>query len=180
MLTTDLALDALGRVHELVPAVLDGLSPADVTWRADPEANPIGWLVWHLLRVEDDHLATLGGVPQVWLADGWHQRFGLPYPKGAHGFGMSSAEVALFSISDTALLTGYAEAVAAQSRRIVTALTEADFARIVDTRFTPPVTLAVRLVSVMVETAQHIGQAGYVRGLLERRQGRDSGWAGIG
>ncbi|MGB7962207.1 MAG: DinB family protein [Propionicimonas sp.] len=179
MQTTDLALDSLGRVHELIPAVIDGLCPADLTWRPDPHANPIGWLLWHLLRVEDDHLAHLGGIPQVWLTEGWCERFALPYPGTAHGFGMSWDEVSLFTVTDTTLLTGYAEAVSAQSSKILAALTEADFDRVVDTRFDPPVTLGVRLVSVIVETAQHIGQASYVRGLLERSQSRASRWSGI-
>ncbi len=179
MQTPDLALDSLGRVHALIPAILDGLSPADVTWRPDPHANPIGWLLWHLLRVEDDHLAHLGGIEQAWLTDGWRERFALPYPRSAHGFGMSSAEVALFTVSDTTLLTGYAEAVFAQSSQVLAGLSAADFDRVVDTRFVPPVTLGVRLVSVMVETAQHVGQASYVRGLLERAKSRTSEWSGI-
>lgn len=179
MHTTDLALDSLGRVHELIRAVVDGLSPADLAWRPDPHANPIGWLLWHLLRVEDDHLAHLGGIPQVWLTEGWYERFALSYPRSAHGFGMTSDEVSLFTVSDTTLLTGYAEAVFAQSSKVLAALTDADFDRVVDTRFDPPVTLGVRLVSVIVETAQHVGQASYVRGLLERSQSRVSRWSGI-
>lgn len=166
MLTTDLVLESLERVHELVPTVLDGLDREDVLWRPDPDANSIGWLVWHLTRVEDDHLAHLGDVDQVWPA--WADRFALPYPVKAHGYGMSSDEVGAFDVSSPDLLVGYAAAVAEQARAVVGSLSEDDLATVIDTRWNPPVTVAVRLVSVMVETAQHIGQAAYVKGLRER------------
>ncbi len=178
MKTTDLVLDSLGRVHELIPAVLDGLTLADIAWRPDPEANPIGWLIWHLTRIEDDHLAAIDDREQVWTAEGWHPRFRLPYPRKAHGFRMAPDEVGLFRVADLGLLTGYAAAVFAQSSQIVSGLTDSDLDRVLDARYTPPVTVGIRLVSVMVETAQHVGQAGYLRGLRERGAGSRSTWAG--
>jgi hypothetical protein len=44
-------------------------------------------------------------------------------------------------------------------------VTPADLDRVVDKRWDPPVTLGVRLVSVVDDDAQHVGQAAYVRGL---------------
>lgn len=167
MRTNDLALDALGRVHELVPDLICDLTVQELLWRPDDASNPIGWLVWHLLRVEDDHLAGLGGIDQVWDS-GWRERFDLPYQPKSHGYGMSAEQVAAFSVSGPELLIGYADAVWQQTRQIVGGLVDDDYDRIVDRSWDPPVTLAVRLVSVMVETAQHIGQVGYLRGLLER------------
>lgn len=178
MRTLDLVRDSLGRVHELVPAILDGLSGDDVLWRPDPEANSLGWLVWHLTRVEDDHLSSLGGVEQAWTSDGWYARFGLPYLKSAHGFRMTPAEVGAFNVTDTGLLNGYAAATWEQTRAVLASLGDDRLDDVIDTRYTPPVTVGVRLVSVMVETAQHIGQAGYLRGLRERSIGINSGWSG--
>jgi len=177
MMTTDIVLDSLDRVHELIPAILDGLDRDDVLWRPDDGSNSIGWLVWHLTRVEDDHLANLGAQDQRWHS-GWSTRFALPYPDDAHGYGMTAEQVAAFDVASVDLLLGYAAAVAEQSRQIVASFTAADYEKIVDTRWNPPVTLAARLVSVMVETAQHIGQAAYARGLRERFVGHSSGWAG--
>lgn len=168
MLTNDVVLDGFGRVHELVPAVLDGLSLDDVHWQPDPGANSIGWLLWHLLRVEDDHLADLAGREQVWTSAGFAERFALPYPAAAVGYGQSADEVRAFQVRSIDQLSDYAAAVAEATREIVTPLTEADYARIVDVRWDPPVTLGVRLVSVINDTSQHIGQAAYVRGLRER------------
>jgi len=176
--TLDLVRDSLSRVHALVPAVLDGLSGDDLLWRPDAEANSIGWLIWHLTRIEDDHLAALGNVEQVWSGDGWYQRFGLPYVKSAHGFRMTPTEVGMFNTRDARLLDGYAAAVWGQVQSILSSLTDDDVDEVVDRRYTPPVTVGVRLSSVVVETSQHIGQAGYLRGLRERRLGINSGWAG--
>lgn len=178
MQPTDVFLESLERVHELIPAVLKDLTVQDIAWRPDPDANPIGWLVWHLLRAQDDHVAEIGGREQVWLADGWQQRFGLPYDPSAGGFGMTSEQVGQFHVDDLALLTGYADAVRAMTTDVLRGLGEDGLDRVIDTRWDPPVTVAVRLTSVVIETAQHVGQASYVRGLRERVVGTDSGWRG--
>lgn len=178
MQPTDVYLDSLDRVHELIPAVLDGLTVQDITWRPDPGSNPMGWLIWHLLRALDDHVSHIGDRETVWLADGWQQRFGLPYEPTASGFGMTGEQVGQFRIDDLGLLTGYAEAVRAMSREVIGGLGTDDLDRVIDTRWDPPVTIAIRLTSVVVEVAQHIGQAAYLRGMRERAVGADSGWQG--
>ncbi len=45
-------------------------------------------------------------------------------------------------------------------------MTPEDLDRVVDKRWNPPVTLGVRLVSILNDDVQHVGQAAYVRGLL--------------
>jgi hypothetical protein len=178
MHSVEIVRDSLGRVHELVPAVLEGMDADDLTWRPDAGSNPIGWLVWHLCRAEDGSLASIGDTEQVWLSGGWQEKFGLPYERKAGGFGQSSEQVGQFSVSGPELLVGYAAAVAEQTGRILDALTDEDLDRVIDTRWDPPVTVGVRIVSIMVETAQHIGQASYLKGLQERTKGTDSGWHG--
>lgn len=165
--------ECFGRVREELPSVLDGLTPDEVLWRADAEANPIGWLVWHLLRVQDDHLAGVAAalgrpVDQAWTE---HEgRFGLPYPSEAIGYGHSSADVAAFDVTDPALLLGYAEAVDALTEQVLAGMTEDELQRQVDTYDGEPITAQVRLVSVVGDTTQHLGQASYLRGLVERRR----------
>jgi hypothetical protein len=165
----ELLTDAFGRIREVVHGVLDGLDPEGVTARIDPEANSIGWLVWHLTRVQDDHVAGVAGTEQRWTAGGWRERFGLPYDDDAIGYGQSSDEVGAFAVSDAELLTGYLDDVTAATLAYVGELPESELPRVVDDRWDPPVTLAVRLVSVVSDDLQHAGQAAYVRGLLERR-----------
>lgn len=165
---SDLLADALGRVREQMPDLVAGLDIDNLAWRPDPEANSIAWLVWHLTRIEDDHVCEVAGEEQAWTAEGWADRFGLPFPPSEHGYGMSAADVGRVRVS-AELLAGYYDAVAARTRAYVITLEPDDLDRVVDDRWDPPVTLGVRLVSVVNEVNAHLGQAQYVRGLLERR-----------
>lgn len=165
---TDVLVDGLGRVQENVHAVVEGLSRDRLTARLDPDANSIAWLVWHLTRVQDDHVAGVAGTVQAWQADGWAERFALPFDVTDHGFGHTREQVAAVAV-DGALLTAYHDAVHARSVDFLESLTDHDLARVVDKRWDPPVTMAVRLVSVVDDCAQHVGQAAFVRGVLERR-----------
>ena len=163
-----LLADALGRVRDDVPGVVQGLDVDQLAWRPDDEANSIAWLVWHLTRVEDDHVAEVAGTEQVWTASGWYDRFGLPFPPEVHGWGQSADDVARVRVAAD-LLAGYHAETAARAIEYVGGLDPADLDRVVDERWDPPVTLGVRLVSVVCDVHQHLGQAAYLRGLLERR-----------
>lgn len=163
-----LLVDGFGRVQETVHAAVAGLRPDQLELRLDADANSIAWLVWHLTRVQDDHVAEVAGLEQVWTAGGWMERFGLPFGPRATGYGQTSADVAKVRVAPD-LLTGYHDAVHAQTMAFLSGIGDADLDRIVDTRWDPPVTLAVRLVSVIDDGAQHGGQAALVRGIAVRR-----------
>ena len=165
----DVLVDAFERVREVVHEAVDGLAVADLAFRVDPAANSIGWLVWHLTRIEDDHLAEVARTEQVWTADGWIGRFGLPFDQRATGYGHGPADVAAVQVPAT-VLTGYHDAVHEQAVGYVGGLRDGDLDRIVDVRWDPPVTLGVRLVSVLADALQHAGQAAFVRGIVERRR----------
>jgi uncharacterized damage-inducible protein DinB len=165
MTPTELLADAFGRVHESTLAVLDGLSDDELRHRPGPDANPIGWLVWHLARVQDDHVAGVGGHDQVYA--GYVGRFDLPYDEGAIGYGQSSDDVAAFA-APADLLADYATAVHERTLAYLETVTADDLDRVVDEHWDPPVTLGARLVSVVNDDTQHVGQAAYVRGLLGR------------
>ena len=166
--SAELLTDHFGRVDELVHDVLDGLSEDDLARRPDgPGApgNPIGWLVWHLLRVQDDHMAEAFGTGQVWTDDGWAGRFGLDLPESDTGYGHSPAEVdAVRTTAD--LLTGYGEAVHARTVGHLADLTDDDLSRILPPTYGAGVSLGERLVSVLGDDLQHAGQAAYLRGLF--------------
>jgi uncharacterized damage-inducible protein DinB len=168
MAAADLLVDAFNRVSESVHDALDGVSGDDLLLRLDDAANPIGWLIWHLTRVEDDHIAGVADVEQVWTAQGFVDRFGLPYETKAHGYGQSKEDVGAFNVKSADLLLAYHDAVHEQTISYVEKLTDEDLARVVDKRWDPPVTLSVRLVSVISDTLQHAGQAAYIRGIARR------------
>jgi hypothetical protein len=162
----DVLVDAFGRIRDSVAGVADGLSSEDLAWRADPDANSIAWLIWHLTRIQDDHVADVAGVEQTW--PGWADRFELPFDLRDTGYGHSSDDVAAVRASAD-LLIAYHDEVQSATVKYVSSLKPNDLDRIVDTRWDPPVTLGVRLVSVIADDLEHVGQAAFVRGLLERR-----------
>lgn len=169
-LTTALLRDGFGRIHEDLAHVIEGLSTEELRWRPDAASNPVGWLVWHLSRQQDDQLAALAGTDPVWRSAGWADRFALPYPPRAHGYGMSAEEVGALAVEDPALLTGYHDDVHDLTLRLVEDLTAERLGEVVDSSWDPPVTVAVRVYSVLEDAAKHLGQAEYVRGLLLRRR----------
>ena len=164
---TDLLADGFGRIREIVHDLLDGLTEADLQYRVDPAANSICWQVWHLTRVQDDHVAAAGGLLQVWQS-GFEELFRLPLVAADIGYGHSPAQVAAVR-APADLLAAYHDATYEQTIAFVSALSEADMAKVVDRHWDPPVTMAVRLVSVLSDDLQHAGQAAFIRGLIERR-----------
>jgi len=165
MTPAEILIDALTRTVEGAERLLDGLSDDDLVHRPTPDANSIAWLVWHLARVQDDHVADVSGLEQVYTAQGYAERFGLPVADGDIGYGHSSAQVAEVR-APADLLLEYLRAVHEQTVGWLGSVSESDLDRVVDTRWDPPVTLGVRLVSVADDDAQHLGQAAYVKGLL--------------
>jgi len=167
MTPAEVLIDALNRTAEGADELLDGLSDDDLAHRPTAEANSIAWLAWHIARVQDDHVAGVAGLEQVYTAQGFAKRFGFPFDDRAVGYGHSSDEVAEVR-APAGLLLEYLRAVHAQNVAWIGTVSEADLDRVVDERWDPPVTLGVRLVSVADDSAQHLGQAAYVKGMLGR------------
>jgi uncharacterized damage-inducible protein DinB len=167
MTSADLLADAFGRIRETVHEAVEGLTARQLAARLDDDANSIAWLCWHLTRVQDDHLAGAFGVPQVWTEA--RKRFELPFTPSDIGYGHSSRQVSEVSVQSADVLTWYQDLVHKQAVRLVASVTDADLRRVVDEAWDPPVTLAVRLVSVISDCLQHAGQAAFIRGILLRK-----------
>lgn len=159
----ELLTDSFTRITELTGA-FRGLDADTATARPAPGANSIVWLLWHLSRVQDDHVADLAGREQVW-ADGWYDRLRVPFTFEDTGFGHTSEQVGHVTVPVDEVVA-YQAAVHAMSLEYVDTLTVEELGRIVDTRWDPPVTASARLVSLLGDCLQHLGQASYVRGLL--------------
>lgn len=169
---SDLLIDGYGRVLGSLERTLKGLTQDDLNWQPRPDSNSIGWLTWHLTRLQDDHIAALMGEEQLWTKDGWHAKFNRPPDSKDRGFGDRPEQVAAFKSPDIETLLSYHRAVLERSKRYFLTLSNSDLARELDETWYQPVpTVGVRLISVLADSFQHAGQMAYVRGL---HQGK--GW----
>lgn len=160
----ELLRDAFTRLIEHADELTAGLSDEVAGYRPTATANSIAWLLWHSARVQDIQVAQIADVEQVWFRDGWVERFGLDLPQGDTGYGHGPDEVAKVR-APADLLAGYYQAVHRLTLDYVAAVTAEELGRIVDTHWDPPVTASMRLVSIIDDCAQHLGQAAYLRGI---------------
>ena len=160
----ELLRDSFTPLIEHVDDLTDGLTDALAYYRPTPEANTIAWLIWHSARIQDAQLCDIAGIEQVWFRDGWVDRFALDLPRDSHGYGHTPEEVAKVRAS-ARLLSGYYHAVHKASLEYLASISPDELARIVDERWTPPVTASARLASTIDDAAQHLGQAAYIRGI---------------
>jgi len=161
-----LSLELFGRIQPLAADVVDGLDAEQLRQAPKPGANTIGWLVWHLTRVQDDHVSELLGTEQIWVGGDWASRCGLEPDPSNTGYGHGPDDVRAVQPEGAGVLLGYLAEVDARTKSMLEGLTPDDLDRVVDRRWDPPVTMGVRLVSIADDCLQHVGQAAYVRGLL--------------
>ena len=160
----ELLRDSFTRLIEHVDGLTDDLSEDVSFFRPTPESNSICWLIWHSARIQDAQLAQIAATDQVWFTGGWVDRFALDLPRDAHGYGHTPEEVGKVRAS-AGLLAGYYHAVHKMTLEYIAGVTTDELARIVDENWDPPVTASVRLVSIIDDCAQHLGEAAFVRGI---------------
>jgi Protein of unknown function (DUF664) len=167
--SADILADGFERVRSTCHGAGRGLTRAALEAKVDPETNTIAWLLWHIGRGQDAQVSALMGEEQVWTAGGWSRRFDLDLPDDSTGYAHTPEDVSKVSGPDSELYLDYIGAVCKRSINYVGELSDTDFDDIVDERFTPPVTRAVRLFSVISDDLQHAGQAAILRGIFERK-----------
>lgn len=164
----ELLLDLYGRTPPLADEAVSGLTLEQLQWQPDPDANTIAWLIWHLARIQDDYVAEMSGEgDQLWVTDGWAGKFGLEPDPNNHGYGHTSDEVLSVRPESPEVLLDYLRAVDERVRAYLATLTADDLDRVIDTNWDPPVTLGVRTISIADDSLQHVGQAAYLRGLVD-------------
>jgi hypothetical protein len=167
MASSDVLVNAFERIRDAVHPAVNGLTVQQLVFRPDGESNSIAWLVWHLTRIQDDHVAGLHGGEQAWTAGGWSERFALPLDPSDTGYGHGPEDVSKVTAQST-LLLDYFEEVHEKTVAYLRTLSDADLELVIDRSWDPPVTIGIRLVSVIADDLQHVGQAAYVRGVVER------------
>jgi hypothetical protein len=162
----DLIVDGFERLPELAEEAFAGVRAADFDRAPEPGANPLGWTVWHLTRVEDGQVADLMGEPDVWVRDGWHRKFNRPPDHDDSGYGHTPAQVRAFRSPSAKVQLDYLHATTARTKRYLASLTPADLPRPIEPG-PDPSTVAIRLVSILADCHQHAGEAAYINGLLK-------------
>ncbi len=171
----ELLTDGYDRILQGLETALDGLTQGDLKQQPHPDCNSMGWLAWHLTRVQDHHIADLIGEKQLWVKDGWHARFNRAPDASDTGFRYSSEDVAEFEAPDVETLLEYHSAVLERSKGYIATLSAGDLDQeLNEPWFQPLPTVGVRLVSVMSDGLQHVGQIAYTRGLLKGK-----GWSNV-
>lgn len=166
MTLNDFIADALEKETGFLMAALDGLSPEEMAWQPAPDANSIGWILWHMVRVEDMWIQFFAQFrPELWESAGWHEKFGLPTRD--NGFGHTADQVNNFPRLDWPQFLQYSAAVRAATRTYLNTLTPADLAAVPRER-RPEMSLAAIFRQIVGELYQHTGQIAYLRGLQGR------------
>jgi len=169
MKPNELLIDAYSRIKQLVHTSASGLNQEQLAYRPEPGANSIAWLIWHLTRIQDGHLAGATGLEEAWVISGWAEKFGMAPDKSINGYGDGPKEVAALRPETSDILLGYLDAVWERTIGYLKKADADDLDRIIDRSYDPPVSAGVRLVSVLTDNIQHAGQARYLRGIIERQ-----------
>ena len=172
MMWQQLLNDTLGVVLDGLEKALADLSQADLNEQPHPDCNSMGWLAWHLTRTQDRAIAELMTEDQIWMKEKWYAKFGRAPDPSDSGFGHKSEDVAVFKSPDVETLLSYHKAVLNRSKRYIEKITVGELGRKLDHPRFP--TVEARLVAVLNDNLQHLGQVAYLRGLLKGK-----GWSDI-
>lgn len=159
----------LEQVDEETQASLKGMTLEQILWRPADESNPMAWLAWHIARTQDLRASHLMGLEQIWIADGWHDRFGLPGDPANTGRGNSDADVAALQPESVEALATYCRLSSARLRKYVGGLGPDAENDLIDNPEGGRTPLGAVLNRMVHGGLTHVGQLMYVRGLIERR-----------
>ncbi|THJ68573.1 DinB family protein [Arthrobacter echini] len=162
----DVLNEGYGRLPDLMRSAVKDLDADQLSVRPGGVGNSVAWLIWHLTRIADAHFSEAFGHPELWRADGYAERWGLSIDPRDTGWGHTSEQVDQVKVSSGEQLLEYFGAVHELVMNLIAGLQDEDLHRVVDVRWDPPVTLLVRLVSVLEDAEQHVGQAAYARGII--------------
>ncbi len=168
MQSNEILAEAYRRVNATVHQAAAELDGAGLAFQPEPGANSIAWLVWHLSRIQDDHISEIAGARQAWADPSWARRTGIYRDAMTKGQGDRPAEVAAVRPPGPDGLLAYHDTVMERTFSYLAGAADNDLDRIIDTSYTPPVSVGVRIVSVLNDNIQHAGQALYLRGILDR------------
>jgi len=170
----DLLKNLVRRPIEALDNFWSDLDPSRLNSHPGGHPNSIAWLLWHTARETDAQIAPLMQQEERWTAEGFDTRFGFADQNlgtADIGLGQSADDAWKITVEQTpegkALLREYLETVYGQFSRWIESLTADDLDRIIDEQWDPPVTLGIRILSVIDDATQHVGQAAYIAGTTD-------------
>jgi hypothetical protein len=164
-------LTALERNWDMIDGALHGLDDAALARCPTDQCNSIAWTLWHMNRVLDTFVHTrLQSQPQLWIRDGWHDKFGMSADPEDRGVGWTAAQVTAWAPPAQQVQIGYYAAVKNAARAYLSTLSYVDLE---EQRVIPPVadprSVAAALGQVTWDNVAHGGQIAYIRGLFDGR-----------
>jgi hypothetical protein len=167
MTAAELVHMEMKRVHAALDGALQGLTPEQQHTAVHPRANTLAWVVWHVVRTEDNvvRFVVQNRRPPVWTEGGYAEKLGLP--PIAQGTGMSTAEAHALRINDVELFSGYMRKVWASTDDLFASAEPALFDKTVMVRPLGEMTVLRALTQVCVSHSMtHIGEIELLRTLL--------------
>ncbi len=159
--------ESLTKQQESLLQEVQDLTPTELAWRAGPKANPIGWMLWHMVRVEDMWIQFFAQKkPELWESQGWHKKFNLPTRDT--GFGHTPEQVATFPVLNLKELLAYSDAVRASTLDYLRNLSPEAFA-VIPREKRPEMSMGSIYRQIIGELYQHLGQIAYLKGLVRAR-----------
>ncbi len=164
MAATDVISIALARNWSMVDNAIQSLSDDDLTQQPNDQSNSVAWLLWHMNRVVDNMIHTrLQSQRQLWVLDGWHQKFGMSDEESDFGMGWTAEQVAAWQAPSRDILLGYYDAMKASAKDYLASLSDAELDKSVmvgnESRGVSD------LLGVLVyDNVVHGGQIAYLRG----------------
>jgi len=169
MKPTTILHNAATRPTEAAERLRTSLTPQVLNAHPGGHDNSVAWLLWHTGRELDVQTADLAGTEEVWSTGGFAERTGLGAAGDALGLGHSAEAARAIRTDYGDALVDYVAAATDALLDYISTLSEADLDQIIDENWDPPVSRGVRIVSMIDDAAQHLGQAAYAVGAAADR-----------
>jgi len=167
----DFILKSLENMQKALTAATSDLEYDEIKWQAGPRANPIGFILWHQLRVEDRFVHTLfQQKTQLYEQDKWYQKMGLPNEPDNTGRGYNAEQIAAFPVPELKTLQQYGDAVRRHTIEYINSTGPEELNRILDRPGVGKIPISEFFLILLGEVHQHIGQIAYLRGLVRSRK----------
>ena len=168
MSASETGLTALERNWGMVDRALEGLDDTVITARPNDDSNSIGWLLFHKTRIADRFVhGWCQNVPQLWIKDSWHIKFGLDDDPENTGGGWTKEQVAAWKVPAKEVLIGYYESVKTAARDYLGSMSMAEYERELTIPPRPTASIGALLGVLAFDNCVHGGQIAYLRGYYQ-------------